>query len=204
MDGLAAPSLLGLDTRIWQAIVAGLVVAAGWLVNGWRNRQERRADRAERLRDAHRALFAEIRAYLSQLVSHEELERYRDTLIDRMERDATFVPFVPRERADRVFSSLLDEIHILPRVTIDPVVTYYAHLHAIEALADDMRGQSYANLPPDRRIRIYRDYVAMKVLALDYGNFCLRVIDAYAREGKDGAEAEARALSSPDAARSGP
>lgn len=192
----SATTLLGVDTRIWQAIVAGMVVAAGWLVNGWQNRRERRAERAEKLRDAHRALYAEIAAYLSQLVSREELHRYGETLTQRMEADDTFVPFIPRERADRVFASLLGEIHILPRVTIDPVVTYYAYIHAIEALAEDMRAERYRALPQARRIAIYQDYVSMKALALDYGNYCLAVIAAYARDGKSTAEAETKRLSS--------
>jgi hypothetical protein len=204
VESSAGDTLLGLDARIWQAVVAGAFLALGWLVNGWQNRRERRALRAERLRDAHRALFAEIRAYLSQLVSRAELARYGDEMMARMRADPGFVPLVPRERSDRVFAALIAEIHILPRVTIDPLVTYYAHLHAIEALADDMRAEGYAALGQERRIALYEDYIRMKGLALDYGEFCLAVIEAYASDGKSAAEAEARRLSSPGAGRSAP
>jgi hypothetical protein len=204
VQGAAGDTLLGLDARIWQAVLAGAFLAMGWLVNGWQNRRERRALRAERLRDAHRALFAEIRAYLSQLVSRDALEEYRDEIVARMRADPGFVPLVPRERADRVFAALIEEIHILPRVTIDPLVTYYSHLHAIEALADDMRAEGFAALPQERRIALYEDYIRMKGLALDYGEFCLRVIERYASDGKTAAEDEARRLSSPGADPSAP
>lgn len=188
MDGPAA-TLLGLDTRIWQALVAGLVVAAGWLVNGWQNRRERRADRAEQLRDAHRAVYAEISAYLSNLVGDEALELHGRALVARMRDDPDFVPFVPRERSDRIFDALTDRIHVLPRVTIDPIVTYYSQIHAIEALADDMRGEAYKALSQDRRIDIYEDYIAMKRVALAYGRHALTLIEIYATQGKEAAEA---------------
>ena len=197
MDGAQAGTLFGIDARIWQAVVAGGFLALGWIVNGWQNRRERRALRAERLRDAHRALYAEIRAYLSQLVSREDLTRYRDEMVARMRADPDFVPLVPRERADRVFAALIAEIHILPRVTIDPLVTYYSHLHAIEALADDMRAEGYAALPQERRVSLYEDYIRMKGLALDYGEFCLALIGTFADEGKTAAKAAARRLGSP-------
>lgn len=196
MGEAAAGQFWGIDARIRQAAVAGAVVALGWLVNGWQNRRERRALRAERLRDAHRALFAEIRAYLSQLVSRAALDEYRDGMVARMRADPDFVPLVPREGNDRVFAALIEEIHILPRVTIDPLVTCYSHPHAIEALADDMRASGFAALPQERRIALYEDYIRMKALALDYGEYCLKVIDVYATVGKDAVEAEARRLSS--------
>ena len=200
---VAASTFLGLDTRIWQAVVAGVVVAVGWLVNGWQNRRERRAERAERLRDAHRAVYAEISAYLANLVSAEALGAHREATVARMRSDPAFVPFVPRARADRVFEALVGSIHILPRVTIDPIVTYYSHVDAIGALTDDMRGPEFAALAPDRRIAIFEDYMAMKALALDYGRHALRLIEVYADKGKAGAEAEARRLSSSAAGPSG-
>ncbi|RDC75372.1 hypothetical protein DLJ49_01070 [Rhodovulum sp. 12E13] len=204
MAGAPGDTLPGIDARFWQAVVAGAFLAMGWLVNGWQNRRERRALRAERLRDAHRALFAQIRAYPLQLVSHEDLGRYGDEMVDRMRADPGPVPLVPRERADRGFVALIPEIHILPRVTIDPVVTHYTHLHAIEALADDMRAEGVAALGQERRIALYEDYIRMRGLARDYGEVRLAVIESYASDGKTAAEAEARRLSSPGAARSAP
>ena len=204
MEGPGITTLLGFDTRIWQALVAGVVVALGWLVNGWRNRRERRADRAERLRDAHRAVYAEISAYLSSLVSEEELDAHRARVVERMAGEPDFVPFVPRTRSDRIFEALVDQIHILPRVTIDPIVTYYSQIHAIEALAEDMRGERFAGLAQARRIAIFEDYMSMKGVALAYGRYALRLIAVYADAGKAAAEAEAVRLSSSAAGRSGP
>lgn len=195
--------LRGLDPRIWQAVLAGGFLALGWIVNGWRERRATRALRAERLRDAHRALFAEIEVFLANLWSEAALDEYCGQMVARMEMDAAFVPLIPRERHDRLFRALEAEIHVLPRVTIDPIVKYYAQLSAIEMLVEDMRGHTFGTFDASRRIAMYSDYIEMRKTALRFGRDANRLISVYAEDGKDAAEAEARRLSSPSAGRSG-
>jgi len=173
-----------IDVRIWQAILAGAFVAAGWIVNGWQNRREAAALRAERLRDVHRALYAEIASYLANLDSVAALGAYRDRMVARMQADADFVPMIPRERNDTIFRALIEEIHILPRVTIDPLVSYYNQLFAIEALIDDMRGERFRTLEQERRIAMYSDYIDLKIQALNDGQYALAMIAAFARGGR--------------------
>lgn len=183
-----------LDPRIWQALIAGAFLAIGWVYNGWRNRVDGRRLRAEKLRDAHRALFAEIETFLVALESEETLDKYSEGLIDKMRADQRFVPFIPKERNDRVYSAIQSEINVLPRVTIDPVVMYYSLLDAISALAEDMRGETYKSLSQERRIAIYRDYIAMRKQALTYGRRANHLISVYAKDGKLAAENTAAAL----------
>jgi hypothetical protein len=201
---VAEPAFLGLDTRIWQAVVAGGFLAAGWLVNGWQNRRERQQDRTERLRDSHRALYAEIGTNLDALGGPEALDAHAAALIARMEGDADFVPFIPSERPTPVFDALVEQLHILPRVTIDPIVAYYSQMQAVTALADDMRVDAFRALAPERRVAIYRDYIMMKKQAFFYGDYALHMIAAYAEGGKPAAERAARAFNTPDGDRSGP
>lgn len=183
-----------LDVRIWQAILAGAFVAIGWIVNGWQNRRDEQRRRAEKLRDAHRALFAEIASYLTNLGSVAALTDYRDAMVARMRGSDDYVPLIPRERNDTIFRALVEEIHILPRVTIDPIVTYYNQLFAIEALIDDMRGERFRGaLDQERRIAMYEDYIALKLQAFHDGHYALRMIGAYAKGGREAAlEEEAR------------
>jgi hypothetical protein len=191
-----ASHFFGVDARIWQALIAGGVVAVGWLVNGARQRAETRALRAERLRDAHRALFAEIEAHLTTLGSEEALDAQGRAALARMASDRGFVPFVPRGRQDRLFTALEGEIHVLPRVTIDAIVRYYAQLDAVSSLVEDMRGTRFRELEPERRAAIYGDYVEMQKELLGRGRIANRLIAVFARSGKDAAEAEAGLLSS--------
>lgn len=182
----------GLHSRIWQAVIAGAFIAAGWIVTNALDRRERNRRRAERLRDIHRALFAEIGTHIGALGSDAEIDEVGNWIVARMRDDPDFVPFIPRERNDRVFASITGELHILPRVTIDPIVTYYSQIAAIGAMAQDMRGYTYRSLPQDRRIAIYRDYIAMKKQALAFARLAALLIDLYARDGNDVAEAAAR------------
>jgi len=203
------------DPRIWQAVIAGGFVAIGWIVNGWQNRRVERRLRAEKLRDVHRALFAEIGANLATLGSIAELEDWGQGLIARMNDDPGLVPFIPREKSDRVFSTIVGEINVLPRATIDAIVAYYGQLERIAALAEDMRSPEFSALQVPRRIAVYSDYIKMKKQALEFGEFAKTMIVAYAEGGRDRAETVRKTyvprsaatvappVNSPDAGRSG-
>lgn len=181
-----------LDPRVHQAFVAGAFVAVGWIVNGWGNRRRAAKLRAERLRDVHRALFAEIGAHLANLGGEEVLENHKQQFIEKMERDQSFIPFVPHESNDRVYEAIIEDIHILPRTSIDPVVAYYSQLGAIAAIVSDMRGEAFKTLSPERRTAIYSDYIDMKKQAFAFGNHALFMIDVFAKEGKEAAREAAR------------
>jgi hypothetical protein len=190
-------TILGLDARVWQAFIAGAVVALGWLVNGWQNRRDAARLRRERLRDAHKALYAEIRYACATFWGEGEAEADGRRLIARMRGEPGFVPFVPREADDRVYDAMLPQIDVLPRQTIDAIVAFYAVLRAIGALAEDMRGARFAQLDPERRIAIYADYLAMRRRAFDYGQHALALIEAYASGGREGAERTLARLNAP-------
>ncbi|PRY94579.1 hypothetical protein BCF33_0171 [Hasllibacter halocynthiae] len=185
-----------IDPRVQQAVVAGLFLALGWVVNGWATRRREDRARADRVRDVQRALFAEIGNNVANLGSESQLRTETGGLIERMEEDPDFTPFIPRERGDMVFHAALEDLSVLPRVTIDPVVAYYAQISAIAALAEDMREADFRALGPTRRRAIYRDYVEMKVQALRYGQLATHLITVFAREGKEAAEIEAVRLRS--------
>ncbi|MFQ6551668.1 hypothetical protein AAD018_004885 [Aestuariibius insulae] len=194
MSGLTAiwAWLQGVDPRIWQAVIAGLFVAVGWIVNGRQNRRRSSRMRKERLRDVHRALFAEIGANLQTLGSAEMLRAQSGLVVQRMRDEAnrgrSYIPFVVRDRKDQVYASIIDEIHILPRTTIDAVVAYYAQLQVMGDVTEDLRGKTFAQLPVERQVRLYEDLTEMKVQAFAFGNHALRMIDIYAKKGKEEAE----------------
>ncbi len=200
--------LASIPVPVWQAVVAGAFVATGWLVNGWQNRRVAALLRAERLRDVHRAIYAEIGANLANLGSAEDLESWRTVIISRIAADDAFVPFIPKERADRVFEAIVENIHVLPRSTIDPIVVYYGQIEKIAALADDMRADGFARLSADRRRDIYSDYIEMKKQAFAFGSYALVLINAYAKGGAAQADKvanrEKARLSTPGADLSGP
>lgn len=186
-----------IDARIWQAFVAGLFLAAGWLVNGHQNRREAANLRSERLRDVHRALYAEIGANLANL---GELSQGTARVLTRMENEANYHPFIAREHNAAVFDAIVHDIHILPRTSIDAVVAYYAQVSAVAALTEDLRSETLKSLPQERRMAIYEDYIALREQTVSFGNHALIMIDAYAKGGREGALAKERSLSSLQAA----
>lgn len=196
--------LVVLDERIWQALIAGVVIATGWLTTAIFTEIGRTKERAEALRDAHKALYAEIGHTLDAFYGGGEAEREASEIAAHMRSHPDFVPFIPKETHDRVYSALLERIEILPRQTIDAVVAYYSVIQALQAFSEDMRGQTFKDLGQDRRIAMYEDYGQMRLRAYTLGQYALSVISAYSKGGADAAEAVIARTNIPAGGRPGP
>lgn len=164
-----------LSPQAQQAIIAGLFVAVGWWVVHFQNRRRDAANRAERVRDVQRALFAEIRAYVSALRG-QDLETYGEEIARRIETEPGYFPSIPTEANDAIFRAIIGEIHVLPRDTIDPLVLYYSQINAIAAAIADLRALDHATLQPERAAAMYRDHLALKGTAMRLGEQALLAI----------------------------
>lgn len=182
-----------LSPQAQQAIIAGLFLAVGWWVVHWQNRRRDAANRAERVRDVQRALFAEIRAYVSAL-RRQNLETYGAEIARRIEAEPGYFPTIPTEANDAIFRAIIGEIHVLPRDTIDPLVLYYSQLNAIAAAISDVRALDPATVQPERAAAMYRVYLAVKRDALTLGEQAMLAIAA----NEDGTKR--RRVSNPEAA----
>ena len=192
-------SVVSVDESVWPALVAGTVIATGWLTTSVFAELERRRAKDERLRDYHKALYAEIGSALEVMYADGRAEEFAEDIVVRMKADETFIPFIPRESHDRIFAAIEDEIEILPRQTIDTVISFYKVMGSMGSLADDMRGRAYRELEQDRRISVYIDYFEHRKRAFALGQYALGLIKAYADKGAAGAEAHARRFNTPDA-----
>lgn len=182
-----------LSPQAQQAVIAGLFLAVGWWVVHWQNRRRDAASRAERVRDVQRALFAEIRAYVSAL-RRQDLENYGAEIARRIETEPGYFPTIPTEANDAIFRAIIGEIHVLPRDTIDPLVLYYSQLNAIGAAISDLRALDPATVQPERAAALYRDYIAFKRDAAIMGEQALIAIAA----NEDGTKR--RRINNPEAA----
>lgn len=188
-----------LSPQAQQAVIAGVFLAAGWWVVAWQNRRRDDRLRAERVRDVQRALFAEIRAYLAVL-QRDDVAAYGARIAERITSEPGYFPVIPSEKNDAIFNAIVGEIHVLPRDTVDPVVLYYSQLNAIVAMIADLRTLDLARIGPERAASMYRDYIAMKVEAMEMGRSALDAI----RRNIDGRGTAARSVSNPASGRSGP
>lgn len=196
---LALPLLGQIAPQVGQAMIVGLVVAVGWLTTAIFAEGGKARSRAEKLRDYHKAIYAEIGNTLESLWEADTSDDYVGVIIERMRVEDGYVPFVPREHHDHVYNAVISEIDILPRQTIDAIVAYYSLIKSLAALADDMRSDTFRTLEKERQIAIYSDYVGMRKQAFVFGKYALRLILAYSKGGVAAAE---KIINSPDAGRS--
>lgn len=191
--------LLGVDASLTPALIAGLVIATGWLTTAIFGELERKRAKEEKLRDFHKALYGEIGSAVDALYIDGQAEAFAAEIVERMYQDHAFVPFIPLESHDRVYGAILSEIEVLPRQTIDSIIAFYAMLATMNAQAQDMRGEGYKSLSQSRRIAMYEDYFLMRKRAFRLGEFTLNLISQYADGGAKAAEAYAGKVNSPDA-----
>ncbi len=176
-------------TELWQALIAGLVIASGWLTSAIFSELARARGKSERMRDYHKAIYAEIGTALSALWDGGQSEAYVAQTIERMQADPSFIPFIPREQHDHIYNAIVGNIDVLPRQTIDAIVAYYSLTKSISALADDMRSDRFQTLSPERRMAIYSDYAQMRTQAFTIGQYALQLIKAFSERGAQGAVA---------------
>lgn len=160
------------DPRVSAAVVAAIVVAAGWFVAGFRELRRDRRRRRERSIDVQTALAAEIQHYVDILKNPEfDLKSVWEDVVRRMEADDGYIPLIPSEKNDTVFQSILSDVQILPEEVIRPVVRYYNQVFAIEAMIEDLRSEQFRSIetPQQQRIEMYTDYISLKLEALRLG-----------------------------------
>ena len=114
-----------LSPALISAVIAATVTLLALVVSGRRQIQAERRRRREKRVDIQTALKAEIAHYVSALSNDKmNLDDFWKEIVLRMEKDDGYIPFIPAEKNDMVFQSVLPDISILPSPVIEPV-TYY-------------------------------------------------------------------------------
>ncbi len=151
---------LWLGPVIVAAIVSGLVNAAGWFVTFRQSRRLEQLRRDEKVNDFQVALRAEI---ASDLLSMSVFDR--DDLLrvvrEKYASDPHYTVLVPHLATNVIFDAVVKEIHILPGEVIGPVVSYERLRQTADRFAADMRAASFAQLPAERQLSMYTDYLEM-------------------------------------------
>lgn len=166
------------DPRLWQAVIAGAFLSFGWVYNGWQNRRADDRRRREKQDDIATALMAEITHYRDALTFFD-LDEVWDSVADEMAEDENYMPFIPSERNDTIFSAILADIHILPEGVIGPVTRYYNQVFAIDAIIKDLRSEPLGQESKATRISVYTDYISLKKQALVDGNSAIAALSAH-------------------------
>ncbi|SFE01092.1 hypothetical protein [Roseivivax sediminis] len=189
------------DPRLAAALVGAGVASVGWLMAGLRERGREKRRRRARQEDLQVALRAEIQHYVDILGNPRfDLNEAWRAMVETMESDPDYVPLIPTERNDTIFQASIDSIHLLPEAAIQPIVRYYNQVFAIEAIIADLRDTGFRDSTQPQRIKMYTDYISLKLEALEMGRSALEALDESISEVR---RAQAPSLSIPGAGRSG-
>lgn len=170
------------DPRVVAALIGGGVVAGGWVVTHLLGAARDRAARAERVRDVQGALYAEIRVHVATLKS-QNLPDYGARMEALILQGQGFFPVIPTEHNDRLFTAIVNDIHVLPFRVVDPVVRYYSQLATIAAMIADLRKLRLDRVDATRAARMYRHYIEMKIEAIDLGDEAMTFLQAHLTGG---------------------
>lgn len=178
-DSIFSPTLLA-------AIVAATVAILTWSVNDWLNRRRARSFRAERVSDVQRALLAEIRAHVVALESQRMDATDTATLLAGLQASGR-IPFIPAQANDRIYSAVIEDVHILPADVIDPVVTYYRQLSIMSSFAEALQKQADKDHDKHhaRAVEMFADYLELSESARESGQEALRLLMTSVFLGED-------------------
>ncbi|KIN64353.1 hypothetical protein Z946_3244 [Sulfitobacter noctilucicola] len=173
-----------MDFDVWigpviiAAGIAGVVNVLGWFVTGRRARLANEQRRREKQDDIATALLAEITHYRDALTFFD-LDEVWESVANEMAENEDYMPFIPSERNDTIFTAIVGEIHVLPEDVIQPVTRYYNQVFAIDAIIDDLRSTSFRQEPYRTRIAVYTDYMSLKKQAIEDGNSAIKALSAH-------------------------
>lgn len=163
---------------IIASAIAGMVNVLGWFMAGRRDRQREGRRRREKRVDIATALLAEITHYRDALVFFD-LDEVWESVTEQMSDDEDYMPVIPSERNDTIFTAILPDIHILPESVIQPVTRYYNQVFAIDAIIEDLRSASFREEPYRTRLTAYTDYISLKKQALADGDSAIVALSAH-------------------------
>ena len=132
--------------------------------------------RRERMQDVRTAIRAEIRSHRARLLLFEPASSEQQ-ISEKLMVSPGFTPFIPREPQSFVFEAIVAEIHILPTQIIDPTIYYYRQIATLAQFAEDLRSDRYLALEPNRKLEMYKDYVAMGRYALQLADEAIAAIE---------------------------
>lgn len=156
-----------------QAVIAGLFLAAGWWVVALQNLRRDAKRRAERVSDIQRAVLAEIRAHVVALENQRLDLRDAHDAVHRIRKDGV-IQMVPDNSNDRIFSAIIEEVHILPALVIDPVVTYYRQIGLMRSFETQLPDLAARN--SDRAADMFVDYLELSEVARETGYEAIRIL----------------------------
>ncbi|MCA8880173.1 MAG: hypothetical protein KDA73_09490 [Rhodobacteraceae bacterium] len=150
--------------RVAQAVVAGGVVALGWIVTFAVQEYRRAEERADRVRDTLLALTEEIFTALDRLDAHDIAGEARDAQkkILSGEGEHPYRPFSISQSPPTIYESVSDSVALLPPGVLEPVVRFYAFYSDLTTIIEDTHRADHALLASKRRKALHEELTRVR------------------------------------------
>lgn len=168
------------DIKIQQAVIAGTVVATGWLMTFSFRETSELIERNQRGRDLQKALRAEIEDYFEALDDEDSdatIENLRAKFMGAKKDDEKIPVFFPLVSEPVIFNTLSQDIHILPENVINDTIRFYSMLSDIRLFAEDLRSTSFANLSLPSQLLAFEDYIEMRIAGCLFAYDAMKKLD---------------------------
>lgn len=147
----------GTASRISPALLAGIAVSLGWIAGPLTQELRRSDEREERRRDMIEASANEIwliAKFAANLNVETVLEEFRRSFA----RDNSYKVFVLFRREFSTLKRLVEQIEILRKDQIDPVMSFFQLIARLDQIEERMNSDEFHKLPRPRReaaVRLY-------------------------------------------------
>ncbi|MEM9318742.1 MAG: hypothetical protein AAGA70_07015 [Pseudomonadota bacterium] len=184
-----------------NGLLAGTIIAFGWLATAMVADFRQALIRDETKRDVMHALRGEIFTFVETLDTWS-LEGDRKDAVDRIEQggpegdggEGDYLPFWTQDSAPVVFHAVSANVQTLDARTLEVVIRFYAVYTDYCSAIEDSRSEFGRSLPPERQKNLVAMVLSRRANALSWGlaalvalNEALEVQDkALRRKEKDG------------------
>ena len=169
---------IGSDVRLWQGLLAGLVVVLGWLSTFLFQEERVAQDRRAKEIDLLLALHAEIGNYLAKFQEDNYAERLKEFEKLKSNRKKLPLNFIPTQADMVVFPAMLGQMTVVNDVALHWVVQFYTQVTDISALSNDLRQEKFATANTRRfKVEKLMNLVEMQQTAITLGRIALEAIE---------------------------
>jgi hypothetical protein len=170
--------LVGSDVRLWQGLLAGLVVVLGWLSTFLFQEERVEQERLAKQNDLLLALRAEILNYMWKFNEVDFDKNLKDLRALRTNRKKVPLGFIPSQSELVVFRTVLGNLTVVDDTALHWAVQFYTQADDIAVLASDLRAPGFAAANTRRfQIDLLIKYVEMQRQAIRLGKVAVDAIE---------------------------
>lgn len=160
------------------ALIAGTVIATGWLATFVANEYQRARQRDTTQQDVLLALRSEVFTIVEKLDKNaitDGAAKVQERIREAGDKapgaavDPAYYPFSASESPATVYQSVSGSISVLEADTLEPVLRFYAAFSELTAMVEDTRSEPFRALVAERRIRMHKELTAHRKATLYWG-----------------------------------